>query len=87
MKALLFFAISSALTALAVSWTFTTFLEFSGFAAGLAKAVMSIALFVSADRWLLTEIDTIHELKRGNTAYAIFLLAYALLVGLCMATG
>jgi hypothetical protein len=86
MRSLFFFIVSAVITIAAVHLTFTTFIEFSGFAAGFAKAVIAIALFVFADRFLLTEINTITELKNGNIAYAIFCLAYALLVGLCVST-
>lgn len=86
MKTLLFFIISAVITIAAVHLTFTTFIEFSGFAAGFAKAVIAIALFVFTDKFLITQINTIEELKKGNIAYAIFCLAYALLVGLCVST-
>lgn len=65
---------------LAVFITFNWFIEFATFAiAGLA-IVGAIGAFWVFDRFILSEIDTIEELKKGNTAYAIFLLSIAIMV-------
>lgn len=56
------------------------YIRFSVFTIGLMKAVTSIFLFWLFDKYALSEVDTIKELKKGNIAYAIFLLAIALIV-------
>lgn len=38
-----------------------------------------LALFGAVDKWLLKKIDTIEEIKKGNVAYALLLVAFALL--------
>lgn len=49
----------------------------------LGETLLYIAILLSAfwifDEKVMKEIDTIEELKKGNIAYAIFLLAIALL--------
>lgn len=56
------------------------FIEFSSFAVGLAKGVLGVYLFWIVDKYAIKEIDTIKELKKGNIAYAIFLLGIALII-------
>ena len=60
--------------------------ELSGFAAGLLKAVLAVGLFWSFDRYVLTDIDTVAELKAGNVAYALMLVALAILLAATVAT-
>ena len=60
--------------------------ELSGFAAGLLKAVLAVGLFWSFDRYVLTDIDTVAELKAGNVAYALMLVALAILLAATIAT-
>ena len=60
--------------------------ELSGFAAGLLKAALAVGLFWAFDRYVLTEIDTVTELKAGNVAVAVALVALAILLAATVAT-
>ena len=73
-------------TILAVGFTFNYAVQFSAFAAGLAKSVLAIALFVAFDKFVMKKVDTVGELKKGNVAYALFLVAIALLFSINTAT-
>lgn len=80
-------------TGTAVYATFTdggdgavTPIELSGFAAGLLKAALAVGLFWAFDRYVLDEVDTVAELKAGNVAYALALLALAVLLAATVAT-
>lgn len=80
-------------TGAAVYATFTdggagvvTPVELSGFAAGLLKAALAVGLFWAFDRYVLDEVDTVAELKAGNVAYALALLALAVLLAATVAT-
>lgn len=86
LRSILFFLSAVIVAAVAIWWTFTTFVELSGFAAAFGKAVLGILAFYLVDVILLNDIDTITELKKGNTAHAIFILAYALILAACIAT-
>lgn len=67
------------LAALLIGLTFTYAVEFSGFAFGLFKLGIAIGLFWAFDKYGLPTIDTIEELKKGNIAYALFLVALAIM--------
>lgn len=84
-KTPLFFIVTILLTAAAIWWTFYTFVEFSGFAAALGKAVIGIIFFIAYDKVVLRKVDTITEIKKGNIAYAIFILSHALIIAACIA--
>ena len=60
--------------------------EFSGFAASLLKIVIGSGLFFGLDQYVLKEIDTVEELKKGNVAYAIFMLCFAILLASAIAS-
>jgi len=60
------------------------FIQFSAFTIGLCKGLFGVLMFWVIDKFALSEIDTIKELKRGNIAYAIFLLALAIILGVAM---
>ena len=73
-----------------LSWTslagITMFVLLMIFAPGFAKSaesiliiVNNITLFALFDKYVLVDIDTIDQLKQGNYAYALFLVAIALL--------
>ncbi len=49
---------------------------------GEAMAVVAVfvGVFVAFDRYVMKEIDTVKELREGNLAYAVFMVAVALLV-------
>jgi len=59
-------------------WNFAP--EFSTYSIGVFKVFISVLLFWVFDAYVMDDIDTIHELKKGNIAYAIFLLAFAILI-------
>lgn len=64
------------------------FPAFAGFGEAMAYWSMAVAAFISYDIVVLKEIDTIEELKKGNVAYAISLVAVALLfVGIAILVG
>ncbi len=77
----------AALSTGAVAYTFTSAVAFSAFAAALLKVAIILLLFEGLDRYLLEGIDTIGELKEGNVAVAVTLLALALLLAPAVATG
>lgn len=86
-KDLFFFIFFGALATMLVALTFTTFTAFSGFAAALAKAAIGITLFYLFDKIVLKEVDTIYEITTNkNQSYAIFLLAFALILAATIAT-
>ena len=73
-----------------LTWTsvigLTLFILLMIFAPGFAKSaesilivVNNITLFALFDKYVLKDIDTIEQLKQGNYAYALFLIAIALL--------
>ena len=59
--------------------TFIYAVEFSAFAVGIMKVVIAVGLFWLFDKYAMKSIDTITQLKKGNTAYAIFILTAACL--------
>lgn len=86
MKVWQFFLALFVVSVASVWYTFNYAVEFSAFAAALAKVFIGMFLFYLFDIWALRDIDTLAELKAGNTALAIFFLAYAILVAACVAT-
>ncbi len=68
------------LSILTVFITFEFAIQLSSFGVELAKAALGIILFWAFDNYAMREIDTITELKKGNIAYAIFMLSLALIV-------
>jgi len=53
---------------------------FAAFGAALLMASIGVTLFFVIDKWVLNEIDTIEEIKKGNIAYGLFMLAYAIVL-------
>lgn len=47
--------------------------EYSSFTAALVKGGFGLAVFFLFDKYVLKEVDTIEELKKGNLAYSHFL--------------
>ncbi len=73
----------AAVTFFAVVFIYITFnwlIELSSFSIGLAKGTLGIFLFWIFDKYAVKEIDTITELRKGNIAYAIFLLGIAIII-------
>lgn len=54
--------------------------ELADFPAGIVKIGIGIIIYWLFDKYLLKEIDTIEELKKGNTAYALFIFALCYLL-------
>ena len=79
-------AIISIIAAVFIYITFNWFIEFSSFSVGLAKAVLGICLVWIFDKYAVKEIDTIEELKKGNTAYAIFFLGLCVVIASAILT-
>jgi hypothetical protein len=82
-----FIVLLCASAALAVGVTFHWAVAYSAFAAALAKAALIVVLFAALDRYALESIDTIEQLRGGNIAVAMALLALALLLAPAIATG
>ena len=82
-----FIILFCAIAALAVGVTFHWAVAYSAFAAALAKAALIVVLFAALDRYALESIDTIEQLRGGNVAVAVALLALALLLAPAIATG
>jgi len=61
--------------------TFSFAIELSSFAIALAKAGMGIILFWLMDSFMMKQIDTVGQLKKGNIAYGLFLLSLAVVIG------
>lgn len=70
----------------AVHYTFEYFPQYSYFGAAVAKVSISVILFWVIDTYLLPEIDTVTEIKNGNIAYALVILAYAIIVAAAIST-
>lgn len=83
----LLFAFLAVLAVAGVTYTFTAAVQYSAFAAAFAKAALAVAVFWAVDAYLLTEINTVDEIKSGNTAYGLFLVALALVVAATISTG
>lgn len=50
--------------------------EFADFPADLVKMAIGIIIFTLIDKFILKDIDTIEELKKGNIAYAMVISAF-----------
>ena len=80
-----FFVLLTTVVVVGVGYTFTRAIQFSGFAAALAKAAIGI-LFYAFYVFVMKRINTVEELKKGNVAYAVFLLGFAVVIAACIAT-
>lgn len=54
--------------------------KFSSFAMGPVKGLIGILLMVLIDEVVFFKINTIEEIKKNNTAYAIIILGNALVI-------
>lgn len=86
-KRVLFISALTVLATVAVAFTFTQAVAYSAFAAAVLKVAIILLLYEALDRFLLEGVDTISELKDGNVAVAVTLLALALLLAPAIATG
>ena len=75
----------SLIAAFTIYLTFNFFINLSSFAVALTKAVISLILLWLFDRYGMKQIDTVEELKKGNIAYAIFMLALAVIIAAAIA--
>lgn len=85
-KTSLFFIAALFISAVSIWLTFYHFVEFSGFAAGFAKALICISFFIVYDKTVLRKVDTITIITKHPIAYAIFILSHAIIFGACIAT-
>ncbi len=60
--------------------TYNWLIDFSSFSIGMAKGVLGVFLVWVFDRFAMKEIDTVEELKKGNIAYALFLLGLFIII-------
>ena len=60
--------------------TYNYLIEFSSFAVGMAKGILGFFMVWVLDKYGVKEIDTIEELKKGNIAYALFVLGIWIVV-------
>jgi hypothetical protein len=86
MRGWVFVVVALAVSAALVAYTFAAMPMLSGFAAGLLKAALAVGVFWSFDRFVLRELDTVAELKAGNVAYGLMLVALAILLAATVAT-
>lgn len=61
-------------------WLLTNLEAFSKFGEAFLYVVIFTGSFAALDAFVLKGIDTIDQLKEGNIAYAIFMLAVALVI-------
>lgn len=87
LRRIAFIGVLIALSVAAVAYTFTAAVQFSAFAASVFKVAIVLALYEAADRFLLDEYDTVAQLKKGNVAVAIAMLALAILLAPAVASG
>lgn len=86
MRGWIFVGVALLVSAALVAVTFAAVPALSGFAAGLLKAALAVGAFWAFDRFVLTDLDTVAELKAGNVAYGLMLVALALLLAATVAT-
>ena len=86
MRGWIFVVVALAVSASLVAYTFAAVPALSGFAAGLLKAALAVGAFWAFDRFVLRELDTVAELKAGNVAYGLMLVALAILLAATVAT-
>jgi len=75
-KILLFLLLSVGFLAVSIAY----FTEVSSFAVIATVSVLAISIFMLFDKYIMHEIDTITELKKGNVAYALFLLGICIVI-------
>lgn len=86
MRGWIFVGVALLVSAALVAVTFAAVPALSGFAAGLLKAALAVGAFWAFDRFVLRDLDTVAELKAGNVAYGLMLVALALLLAATVAT-
>ena len=81
---LLFIILTVALVIITLITLTEEYIQYSAFTISLSKGFFGILLFWVIDKVAIDEVDTIDELKKGNVAYAIFLLGIAFIIGVAM---
>jgi len=81
---LLFIILTVALVIITLITLTEEYIQYSAFTISLSKGLFGILLFWVIDKVAISEVDTITELKKGNIAYAIFLLGLAFIIGVAM---
>ncbi len=83
-KALLTYFLIFAVGFITAFLCFTYLIELSSFPFAILKAIIGIFIFWLIDRFALHEIDTIQELKKGNIAYALFVLGICVIIAVAV---
>lgn len=84
-KAMKFFIIMIVISVIAVAFTFIYAIDLSSFAVGIAKFTIALLVVWAFDRFACREVNTMEELKKGNVAYALFLLGVLILAAAVVA--
>ena len=72
---------------MSVAYTFMFQIELSTFAVAIAKVALAVILFWVIDNTLLSEINTIDEIRhQKNIAYGCFVLGLWIALGLLIST-
>jgi hypothetical protein len=75
----------SIIAAFTIYLTFNFFINLSSFAVAITKAIISLVLLWLFDNYGMKQLNTIEELRKGNIAYAIFMLALAVIIAAAIA--
>lgn len=82
-----FFIILLILSIGGVWFTFNYAIEFSAFAAAIAKVTIALFMYYLFDLLVLHDVDTVDEIiKNKNLPLALFFLGYAIIIAACVAT-
>ncbi len=63
---------------------FSNLEAYSNYGNAILLALTAVFFLYSTDKWVLHGWDTIEEIKKGNIAAGLSLLAYAVLIGGCI---
>lgn len=74
------FAVVTFFAVIFIFISFNWLIELSSFAVGIAKGALGVLLVWVFDKYAMKEIDTIQELKKGNIAYALFILGLCIVI-------
>lgn len=83
-KQVMFLILFILLGSLGAWYMYNYFKEFLNFGIAILLATIAVAGLWVVDKFLLVNYDTLEELKKGNTAVGLALLAYAYLIGKCI---
>lgn len=74
------FTVSILLTIFSIGF----FVEYSSFTVAITKGLIGILAVMFIDDVVLGKIDTIEAIKQNNIAYALVLLAFAIIIAACI---